>query len=195
MILNPFIHTNKLSHLSQPIFNTKIYTFLNITQMAVCRSISEGLLKAFDHIHSPCESLALWDRGKLFYAFWEGDKAPVWPAMEAMHAFVPGIEGIDLRRGYLKARICWWCSRCIGGFWADKEQAWGRKRKLGFDLWVSLAGGCLWRQCPYTRMNAQTFTHAQILACSFYPSAFLAYLSLSPAHIYLHSHDMYYKQT
>lgn len=118
-----------------------------------------------------------------FYAFWEGDKAPVWPTMEAMHAFVPGIEGIDLQRGYLEARICWWCSRCIGGFRADKGRAWGRERKLGFDLWVSLASGCLCRQCLYTRMNAQTCIHAQMLASSFYPSAFLAYLSVSIAHI------------
>ncbi len=40
----------------------------------------------------------------------------------------PGIEGIDLWRSYLEARMCWWYSSCIGALWAEKKEMNGEKK-------------------------------------------------------------------
>lgn len=112
----------------------------------------------FDHILSPWLSynFRLGQTVLTLDALQRGRQSSCLACYGSYACICPGIEGIDLWRGYLEARMCWWYSSYIGCFWADKRQAWGKERKLGFDLWVSLASGRLWCQCRYTRMNAQT---------------------------------------
>ncbi len=45
----------------------------------------------------------------------------------------PGIEGIDLWRSYLEARMCWWYSSCIGALWAEKRKGMEKRKVVG--LW------------------------------------------------------------
>lgn len=112
----------------------------------------------FDHILSPWLSHTLRPGQTVLTlnAFRKGRQSHCLACYGSYACICLGIESIDLWRGYLEARMCWWYSSCIGTFWADKGQAWRKERKLGFDLWVSLASGCLWCQCRYTRINVQT---------------------------------------